>query len=319
MRFAKLALAVPVLLGVTASAAHAGLTITPTFGASITGNANSAAIQATINSAISVYQNRFINPINVNITFENMSSGLGQSSFNLYSDTYSNYRNALIADKAAGGDSTAFLAFLPSSGNPVPGQSTSSVETTFAGARALGLVGASTGPDGTISLNTSLTNISRTGTQNFSKYDLKTVTMHEIDEILGVNSDLDNGFPGGYVGPLDFFRYNGTGSRSFTTSSSEASYFSVDGGATHLVNFNQGSSGDRHDWASSGTPRVQDAFGTPGSAPDLAAAELTALDVVGYNTAAVPEASSAAGFGLLLSLGGLGLVARKRSAEGRSL
>ena len=55
MRYAKFVLAVPVLLGLSASSAHAGLIITPTFGASINGNANSAAIQATINSAISVY------------------------------------------------------------------------------------------------------------------------------------------------------------------------------------------------------------------------------------------------------------------------
>ena len=86
MRYAKLILAVPVLLGLSAPSAHAGLTITPTFGASITGNANSAAIQAAINSAISVYEARFINPINVNITFEDMSSGLGASSFFLYTD-----------------------------------------------------------------------------------------------------------------------------------------------------------------------------------------------------------------------------------------
>ncbi len=319
MRCTKLILAVPVLLGLSASSAHAGLTITPTFGASITGNANSAAIQATINSAINVYQARFINPITVNITFEDMSSGLGQSSFFLQSNTYNTYRTALIADKALGGDNTAFLAFLPASGNPVPGQSSSGSETTTAGAKVLGLVGASAASDGTISLNTGLTNISRSGPQNSGKYDLKSVTMHEIDEILGVNSDLDNGFPAGVVGPLDYFRYNSAGSRSYTISTSEVSYFSVDGGTTNLVNFNQGSGGDRHDWASSGTPQVQDAFGTPGSAPDLGLAELTALSVAGYNTAPVPEASSALGLGLLLSLGGIAVVARKRSTAIKSL
>ena len=82
-----------------------------------------------------------------------------------------------------------------------------------------------------------------------------------------------------------------------------------------MVNFNQGTTGDRHDWASSGTARVQDAFGTPGSAPDLGTAELTALNVAGYNTAAVPEASAALGFGLLLSLGGLAIVVRRKAAK----
>ena len=112
----------------------------------------------------------------------------------------------MIADKALGGDNPSFLSFLPAAGNPVPGQSASGSETTIAGAKVLGLIGVSAASDGTILLNTGLTNISRSGPQNSGKYDLKSVIMHEIDEILGVNSDLDNGFPAGVVGPLDYFR-----------------------------------------------------------------------------------------------------------------
>ena len=82
-----------------------------------------------------------------------------------------------------------------------------------------------------------------------------------------------------------------------------------------IVYFNQNGGGDFHDWASSidvftpGTvvaaPQVQDAFATPGTAPNLGPAELTALrDEIGYNqVSATPEPSQ---FGML-ALIGLGL------------
>ena len=104
------------------------------------------------------------------------------------------------------------------------------------------------------------------------------------------------------------------------------SYFSIDGGQTAVdqasdgvgAHLNQGTVGDRHDFKPStvGTVRVQDAFGTPGTAPDLGVAELTALDGVGYNRTDLspsPEPAEAATLSLIgLGLGGLLLRARKR-------
>ena len=81
MRIKPLALAVPILLGLSTSQAHAGMTITPIYGTSITGNADATTIMATIQSAINVYQNSFTNPFNVKIDFEGSeTTGLGQSS-----------------------------------------------------------------------------------------------------------------------------------------------------------------------------------------------------------------------------------------------
>lgn len=313
--------------------AGAGLVITPHFGATITADtANSAAIEDTINSAISLYEDRFANPITVKIDFEEMTSGLGQSDTGFYSTSYADYRTALIADKALGGDDPAFLSNLPMAGNPVPGQSISDVLGSSAQLRALSFSGADplvtldgVNYDSQISLNTGLTNITRSGTPDPFKYDLKAVTSHEIDEALGINSTLNTGFPAGYVGSLDFFRYNGPNSRSFTTSTSEAAYFSIDGGTTPIVYFNQQGSGDRSDWASAGEfhqgpARVQDAFGSPGSAPNLSSAELTALDVVGYNTAAAaPEPSQWAGLGTF-AFGVFSMIrkARKKTAACRA-
>jgi hypothetical protein len=90
-------------------------------------------------------------------------------------------------------------------------------------------------------------------------------------------------------------------------------YFSLDG-TTDLAQFdNQNDGGDFGDWQSNPlptgvSPKVQDAFATPGSHPFLSlnSPEVIALDAIGYNLA-VPEPSSlllfGAGFGVLGLLG----------------
>lgn len=331
MRLSQAAFVLLIPLVLLAAPARAGLTITPTYDATITSDANGATIISTINSAIQTYQTRFTNNDNVLIYFKEMTGGLGQSYTSFYAPTYSQYRAQLIATKAMGTDSTAFEAALPASGNPVPGNSNSGVLVTSANIRALGFGnyaggvsdGGATNYDSEISLNTGLTNYSGSTGDPSSKYSLTAVVEHEINEALGLHSALDgtaNGAaaPTGNVGTLDFFRYSAPGALSYTTDANATAYFSVDGGNTNLVNFNQNSGGDYHDFQSqAGTPRVQDAFGTPGSSPVLGPVEYTALQDIGYNSqSAAPEASSLAAVGLLaLGLGGLLLRARKRKPD----
>jgi hypothetical protein len=152
-------------------------------------------------------------------------------------------------------------------------------------------------PDSTITLNTSLMNLDRSGTQDANKYDLMKVTAHEIDETLGGGSGLEglaNGDPIGNsrIRPLDLFRYASAGARSFDTQATTQAFFSIDGGNTMLARFNQLASGDYGDWYSPGgqTPQVQDAFDTKGSKPNLNV-ELRRLDVLGY-TPVAPTALS---------------------------
>ena len=76
--------------------------------------------------------------------------------------------------------------------------------------------------------------------------------------------------------------------------------------------FNQSGGGsDYGDWATTATPQVQDAFGSPGVDLNLGPNELESFDVVGYNlvtegsaVASVPEPSSLAA---LLGLAAAGL------------
>jgi hypothetical protein len=56
------------------------LVITPTFDSSITSDPNAAAIEGVINTAINTYETDFTDPITVPITFQEMTTGFGQSS-----------------------------------------------------------------------------------------------------------------------------------------------------------------------------------------------------------------------------------------------
>jgi hypothetical protein len=305
-------LGLPLIVAFTAlqfaSPARAQLNIVPTFDSTITGDPNAAAIEGTINAAIQEYRSFFSNNITVNITFSE-GGGLGSSSSSILSIPYTTYRAALVSHATTANDAIANLSLPVQTNSPVDGQAQLYIST--ANARALGLTGAG-GDDGDITLNTSIMNFTRPGSP--SKYDLKAVAEHEMDEVLGFGSGLNLpvNFPR-QSRPQDLFRYSASGVRSYDTAAA-SSYFSIDGGNTILLAFNQSGGGaDFGDWASSATPHVQDAFGTPGAIPNLNT-ELTNLDVIGYSLVSpVPEPGTLA----LLTAAGLtvgGAIRRRRKA-----
>jgi hypothetical protein len=283
MRLAKLILAAGVVSFALGAPAWASFVIHPTYDSSIASDPNAAAIENTIQSAIDIYETDFINPITVNITFQEMTTGLGQSSFSLSSVPYSTYRAALAARTGKSSNDNTALAHLPTGPtNPVNGST--SIEIKPANLTAVGL-SAGGGSDGTIGLNTHLTDVGSPGTSG--QYSLMAVTEHEIDEILGLGSSLDFG---ANPSPEDLFRYTSTpGVRSFDTSSSTVAFFSIDG-TTDLAQFHQrnGDTGDFGDWQTGAGPvRVQDWSATPSMNPPLSV-ELIALDVIGYDPAPEP-------------------------------
>src|SRR5262249_4861929 len=113
----------------------------------------------------------------------------------------------------------------------------------------------------------------------------------EINEVISGGSGMDllnQGDPvtGRVIAPADLFRYSAAGVRSFDTNLSTNSYFSLDGGTTNLVNFNQDANRDFGDWKSTpGVPRPQDAFAT-GNTFESLGVELRRLDVVGFTRVA---------------------------------
>lgn len=265
--------------------ALAGLIIVPTWDTTILTNANVASITNTLIDTILTYETRFSDPVTVNITFVSTNSGLGESLTFSAPVNYSDFYNALVASAKTTNDAVV-LAHLPNastSGSTDPVTGSTSIRLTTAHLRALGFNGSITN-DATIFLNMSIINVTRPPAVS-TNYDLQAVASHEIDEVLGTISGVNQ--PN--IRPADLFRFSGPGTRNYTTSGDSA-YFSIDGGNTLLVQYNQNSQGDYGDWWSTGahTPRVQDAFGTPAATPDLGV-ELTVLDSVGWTlVSAIP-------------------------------
>jgi hypothetical protein len=240
--------------------------------------------------------------------------GLGGSNTGLFKENYNDYIGKLTAASSGDATDTTALAHLPTGAlNPVTNSSAINVKT--ANGRALGyntagFVGPGSIYDGVITLNTSLTTPGSPGSS--LQYSLLSVTEHEIDEVLGLGSDVGGTNFFTDPAPQDLYRYTSGGARSYTTGGDNA-YFSLDG-TNLLVQFNQDGVGDYGDWHTNGTVRVQDAYGTPGGTATLANSagqpEVVTLDALGYNLAtpaatAVPEpaALTQLGVGALALLG----------------
>jgi hypothetical protein len=119
---------------------------------------------------------------------------------------------------------------------------------------------------------------------------------HEINEILGGGGQgsqlIASGVTGSYGG-LDLYRYSAAGTPSFTNSSSATAYFSVNGGVTNIVGFNQvGGGSDYGDFLSSPC-QIQSAFVCGGAAAfSTASPEYAMLESIGYDTTLTPLPST---------------------------
>lgn len=267
--------------GGTVSSRASGLTFVPTFDSSISSDKNSAAIMATINAALTELASNYSDPVTINVTFKNVKSGLGASLTSYTTVAYTDFLTALKAHATTADDATALANTPAGPTNPVNGDP--SISLTLPNARALGFSADNGGgPDSTISLNISLMNITSSNTDP-TKYSLRETALHELTEVMGSSSALDSGTVGP-VTPIDLFRYDQKGSRTYTQDPTGSAYFCLDG-KTMRAQFNQDKSGDFGDYFSingNQKPQIQDAFGTPGASNLQLSAELVELDVVGY-------------------------------------
>ena len=275
-----------------------GLTIHATFDSSIANNPNSAAIQAMISRAISFHESLFTDPITIQIRFrystttpDGMTLPMGtlaQTDFVVYQIPWGSYISALRADATSSNDTQA-NASLPSTAlSP-------NVQPASAAGRAVGLntppamfADGHVGPGGPYD---AIVTLNSAAPYQFSRppsagnFDAQRSTEHEVDEAIGLGSRL--GGNGSDVRPQDLFSWSSPGHRSISRSGTR--YFSINGGVTNIVNFNQDSHGDFGDWLSGGCPQthpyVQNAFGCAGQDSDISATspEGINLDVIGYD------------------------------------
>jgi len=201
--------------------------------------------------------------------------------------------------------------------------------------------GGSSGPayDGIISLNTAITYPPQPN--NGSTYNLLSTTEHEIDEVLGLGSALNNCKPsdtnasaacqaGGVLNatndtfydapaPEDLWRFaaNGTTRVLSTNCGAPTNAFLFLNALTDVAQFNNTCNGaDFGDWQSSPlpngvSPQVQDAFAGPGGNTALGPSEIAALTAIGYDLTSTPEPSTWVLLGS--SVAALALLNRRRS------
>ena len=149
---------------------------------------------------------------------------------------------------------------------------------------ANGSVGQGGPYDGIVTLN-SAAPFQFTRPTSAGNYDAQRATEHEIDEVMGLGSRLGLGLND--LRPQDVFSWSSPGVRNLTSSGTR--YFSINGGVTNLVNFNQDPHGDFGDWLSTACPQaypyVQNAFVCTGQSSDVTATspEGINLDVIGYD------------------------------------
>jgi hypothetical protein len=284
--------------------ATTGLIIHATFDSSITGNSNSAAIEATINAAIAIYESLFTDLITAEIRFrysttqpngDPLPAGrIAQSNYVYYTVPWNTYIDALRADARTGNDNIA-IASLPASAlstNVLPSSAAGrsvGLETPT-GMFADGTVGSGGPYDGIVTLNSS-SPYQFTRPPADSNFDAQRGFEHEINEVIGLGSHL-NISGGDDLRPQDLFSWSSAGNRN--TSSSGTRYFSINGGVTNIVNFNQSPTGDFGDWLSEDCPQshsyVQNAFSCTGQSSDVTATspEGINLDVIGYDLVSTP-------------------------------
>ena len=276
--------------------ATTGLIIHATFDSSITGNPNAAAIEGMINRAISIDESLFSDPITIQIFFRYsttapdgtpLSAGtISQSDLVVYTFPWSTYINALRADAKTSNDDLANAS--------LPGTALSSnIKPSSANGRAValntppamfanGTVGNGGPYDGIVTLNSAVP-YQFTRPTSGSNFDAQRSTEHEMDEVIGFGSqvNLSN------LRPQDLFSWSSASHRNI--SSTGTRYFSINGGSTDIVNFNQDPSGDFGDWLSTACPQthpyVQNAFGCAGQSSDVTdtSPEGVDLDVLGYD------------------------------------
>ena len=294
--FRRLAAALAIATAATAMAAPSrALTIIPNYDASITSLANASAIEAAFKAVAYDYSKSFTNPakVYVNVSWGSVagqampSSALGASVDNVYGYfTYAQIKADLATFSAANPADTALATAIKALPGAAP-SGPSKYLVPSAEAKALGLISATqTSADGSIGFGgvTSSYDFNPTDGITAGTYDFQAVAAHELAEVLGRLGGISSLSPT-WRSPYDLFRYKAPGALSYGYN--DAAYFSINGGVTHLKDFNNSTSGgDRTDWNSvTGVYDVSNAFLMKGRAHNLTNVDLTSLDVLGWGGA----------------------------------
>ena len=166
------------------------LIITPNFDSSITSNANAAAIEGAINTAISTIDGLYSNSVDLPVTFTYTPLGTGVLSNNtqlFYDVPYARYVSLLQIDLANNPENTVLATAIAnlSKGNDATGSNDMGIgggQLTML--REMAGLPSITPGNATININT-MPNFSFTGSVSSTQFDGIGAIEHELNEVLG--------------------------------------------------------------------------------------------------------------------------------------
>ena len=248
-----------------------------------------AAFKTSVQAAVNFLDATILDAITVNIAIgwgevdgQRMSGdALGESLSNGLNFSYSRVRSGLTAAASSAEDQVA-INNLPAT-DPTHG---GSFYVPDALAAVLGLPQDGASLDGWIGISSSSPfTFDPNNRAVAGEYDVIGVLEHEITEVIG--RIASSGEVQGHVAqynPLDLFRYASPGLLALTP---QVGYFSIDGGKTQGLLFNNPSVSDAGDWVQS---VHGDAFGEGASGVmlNVSSTDLSLMDVIGYTLANPP-------------------------------
>ena len=286
LRRATLAAAAASIFAITTPAF--ALVIRPVFDSTITSRPNAGQIEAAFNAVAGVFGAKLSSPatVNVQVSWGKVgASGIptgvvGASIDNLYDGmSYAMIKRYLSSSATLNPLDTGFTTALKSLSSTTPSGVTN-YALASAQAKALGLVaGNQTALDGYIGFNGASAWNFNPSTPVMGAYDFASVAYHEIGEVLGRITGLDDTAPS-FRSVFDLYRYAAPSQLSFTYGN--AAYLSLNGGVTNLGVFNISGSGDRSDWKA-GVRDAQLAYTPTGVTEPFGAADWAVLDALGWN------------------------------------
>ncbi len=268
------------------------LVINVNYDSTVTSLGNAAQVETSFGVAVGALEALYTNPITVNLTVHWGTSSLGMSSFGLHGNpSYTTLTNALAAARTTAAASNA-VANLPAS-NPI-GSHVWWIPRSEAKALALGVSPGDTNSDGTVSFSSTVTwTFDPTNRAVPGAFDFIAVAEHEMTECLGRCFDMNYNPTNGYV-PYDLFHFTAPGVQCLTVTNDAGVYFSIDNGVTDLKDFNPNVGlGDVQDWEPSAVADSFDYSLDSGTEGILSAADLTSVDILGYNLHFTPPTLTA--------------------------